>query len=72
VLEWVLVPSAAWVHLLVYLHPYPKELMLRNHVQVEGANCHSSMFGIGIWIVSGLLPWDRHMVYNEMEPSLAW
>jgi hypothetical protein len=21
-----------WVHLQVYLHPYPKELMLRNHV----------------------------------------
>jgi uncharacterized protein YbgA (DUF1722 family) len=29
---WVLVPSAAWVHQQVYLHPYPKELMLRNHV----------------------------------------
>ena len=25
-----LVPE--WVHLQVYLHPYPKELMLRNHV----------------------------------------
>jgi uncharacterized protein YbgA (DUF1722 family) len=21
-----------WVHQQVYLHPYPKELMLRNHV----------------------------------------
>ncbi len=30
--EWVPVPSAAWVHQQVYLHPYPKELMLRNHV----------------------------------------
>ena len=29
---WVPVPSAAWVHQQVYLHPYPKELMLRNHV----------------------------------------
>ena len=25
-----LVPE--WVHQQVYLHPYPKELMLRNHV----------------------------------------
>jgi hypothetical protein len=30
--EWVPVPSAASVHQQVYLHPYPKELMLRNHV----------------------------------------
>ena len=30
--DWVPVPSAAWLHQLVYLHPYPKELMLRNHV----------------------------------------
>ncbi len=30
--EWVLAPSTAWVHQQVYLHPYPKELMLRNHV----------------------------------------
>jgi uncharacterized protein YbgA (DUF1722 family) len=30
--EWVPVPSAAWVDQQVYLHPYPKELMLRNHV----------------------------------------
>ncbi len=30
--DWVPVPSAAWVHLLVYLHPYPKESMLWNHV----------------------------------------
>jgi uncharacterized protein YbgA (DUF1722 family) len=30
--EWVPVPSAAWVHQQVYLNPYPKELMLRNHV----------------------------------------
>jgi uncharacterized protein YbgA (DUF1722 family) len=25
-------PVPEWVHQLVYLHPYPKELMLRNHV----------------------------------------
>jgi uncharacterized protein YbgA (DUF1722 family) len=25
-------PVADWVHQQVYLHPYPKELMLRNHV----------------------------------------
>jgi uncharacterized protein YbgA (DUF1722 family) len=25
-------PVPAWVHQQVYLHPYPKELMLRNHV----------------------------------------
>jgi uncharacterized protein YbgA (DUF1722 family) len=25
-------PVPDWVHLQVYLHPYPKELMLRNHV----------------------------------------
>ena len=30
--EWVPVPSTAWVPQQVYLHPYPKELMLRNHV----------------------------------------
>jgi uncharacterized protein YbgA (DUF1722 family) len=30
--DWVPVPSAAWVHQQVYLQPYPKELMLRNHV----------------------------------------
>jgi hypothetical protein len=30
--DWVPVPSAAWVPQQVYLHPYPKELMLRNHV----------------------------------------
>ena len=30
--DWVPVPSEAWVHQQVYLHPYPKELMLRNHV----------------------------------------
>jgi uncharacterized protein YbgA (DUF1722 family) len=30
--DWVLVPSAAWVHQQVYLNPYPKELKLRNHV----------------------------------------
>jgi uncharacterized protein YbgA (DUF1722 family) len=30
--DWVPVPSAAWVHQQVCLHPYPKELMLRNHV----------------------------------------
>jgi uncharacterized protein YbgA (DUF1722 family) len=29
---WVPVPSVAWVPQQVYLHPYPKELMLRNHV----------------------------------------
>jgi hypothetical protein len=31
--DWVPVPSAAWVHQQVYLHPYPKALMLRNHAQ---------------------------------------
>jgi hypothetical protein len=30
--DWVLMPSVAWGHQQVYLHPYPKELMLRNHV----------------------------------------
>ena len=25
-------PVSDWVHQQVYLHPYPKELMLRNHV----------------------------------------
>jgi len=25
-------PVPDWVHLQVYLNPYPKELMLRNHV----------------------------------------
>ena len=25
-------PVPDWVHQQVYLHPYPKELMLRNHV----------------------------------------
>jgi uncharacterized protein YbgA (DUF1722 family) len=30
--DWVPVPSVAWVHQQGYLHPYPKELMLRNHV----------------------------------------
>ncbi|MFC2036428.1 DUF1722 domain-containing protein [Chloroflexota bacterium] len=25
-------PVPNWVHQQVYLHPYPKELMLRNHV----------------------------------------
>jgi uncharacterized protein YbgA (DUF1722 family) len=25
-------PMPEWVHQQVYLHPYPKELMLRNHV----------------------------------------
>jgi hypothetical protein len=27
-------PVPDWVHQQVYLHPYPKELMLRNHVWV--------------------------------------
>jgi hypothetical protein len=26
-------PVPDWAHQQVYLHPYPKELMLRNHVQ---------------------------------------
>ena len=30
--DWVPVPNAAWVPQQVYLNPYPKELMLRNHV----------------------------------------
>jgi uncharacterized protein YbgA (DUF1722 family) len=25
-------PVPDWVHQQVYLHPYPRELMLRNHV----------------------------------------
>jgi uncharacterized protein YbgA (DUF1722 family) len=25
-------PVPEWVHQQVYLHPYPKDLMLRNHV----------------------------------------
>ena len=25
-------PVPAWVHLQVYLNPYPRELMLRNHM----------------------------------------
>ena len=25
-------PALGWVHQQVYLNPYPKELMLRNHV----------------------------------------
>lgn len=29
---WAPVPSEAWVHQQVYLHPHPKELILRNHV----------------------------------------
>jgi hypothetical protein len=28
-------PVPDWVHQQVYLHPYPKELMLRNHVSVQ-------------------------------------
>jgi hypothetical protein len=30
-------PVPEWVHQQVYLHPYPKELMLRNHVQVQNS-----------------------------------
>jgi uncharacterized protein YbgA (DUF1722 family) len=30
--DWVPVPSPARVHLLVFLNPYTRELMLRNHV----------------------------------------
>jgi len=30
--DWVPVPSAAWVHRQVYLHPCLKELMLHSHV----------------------------------------
>jgi hypothetical protein len=30
--DWVPVPSAARLPQQVYLHPFPKELMLRNHV----------------------------------------
>jgi len=26
-------PMPEWVHQQVYLHPYPKALMLRNHVE---------------------------------------
>ena len=35
--DWVPVPSAAWVHQQVYLHPYPKELMLRNHECIQSS-----------------------------------
>jgi hypothetical protein len=28
-------PVPQWVHQQVYLHPYPKEWMLRNHVEVQ-------------------------------------
>ncbi len=28
-------PAPDWVHQQVYLNPYPKELMLRNHVKVQ-------------------------------------
>jgi uncharacterized protein YbgA (DUF1722 family) len=28
-------PVSEWVHQQVYLHPYPRELMLRNHVQAK-------------------------------------
>ena len=31
-----------WVHQQVYLHPYPKELMLRNHVQTEGRSLRTN------------------------------
>jgi uncharacterized protein YbgA (DUF1722 family) len=30
--DWVLMASAAWEHQKAYLHSYPNELMLRNHV----------------------------------------
>jgi hypothetical protein len=30
--DWMLAQSAAWVPQQIYYHPYPKELMLRNHV----------------------------------------
>jgi uncharacterized protein YbgA (DUF1722 family) len=30
-------PVLDWVHQQVYLHPYPKELMLRNHVWTSGS-----------------------------------
>ena len=35
--DWVPVPSVAWAHQQVYqhLHPYPKELRLRNHVETR-------------------------------------
>jgi len=33
---WAPVPSVAWVPQQVHLHPYPKELMLRNHLLVAG------------------------------------
>jgi hypothetical protein len=32
-------PVPDWVHQQVYLHPYPKELMLRNHVQQYAVCC---------------------------------
>jgi hypothetical protein len=30
-------PFPEWVHRRVYLHPYPKKLMLRNHVLIQAA-----------------------------------
>jgi len=38
-------PVPEWVHQQMYLHPYPKELMLRNHVQLQAlskAGCRDS------------------------------
>ena len=33
-------PVPEWVDQQVYLHPYPKELLLRHHVSIEGVDFH--------------------------------
>jgi uncharacterized protein YbgA (DUF1722 family) len=43
--EWVPVPSAAWVHQQVYLHPYPKQTITMSNpflINVEKVREHSS------------------------------
>jgi uncharacterized protein YbgA (DUF1722 family) len=47
-------PVPEWVHQQVYLHPYPKELMLRNHVQAlsQPQTCTESHTPKILWIPS--------------------
>jgi hypothetical protein len=53
--DWVLVPSAAWVHQQLYPNPHPKELMLRNHVQ---AGMHNFGLAVGhVGRLTGITPW---------------
>ena len=40
-------PVPEWVHQQVYLHPYPKELVLRNHVDTRCGSLHHEAFGLG-------------------------